>query len=207
MPCSSKHSFFNDKSDSREMSWEYRKRYDPSFGFVTLALANAMRGKKKKRKIIESGEKSHDNDGLAFITRLTNLSVHFKAMSINRRLFYNDVNILRSTTSSNYTLQTQINSCLPCASCLKFCSCLKNIYTYSFIFFFLLSLWRLKLTVLRTDFMTRNSWFIWIFIKSFTKIGFAVGMTYGHLNLFQTEIDIAQVESVQRNQAEMEGQD
>lgn len=32
-------------------------------------------------------------------------------------------------------------------------------------------------------------------------------MTYGHLNLFQTEIDIAQVESVQRYQAEMEGQD
>lgn len=32
-------------------------------------------------------------------------------------------------------------------------------------------------------------------------------MTYGHLNLFQTEIDIAQVESIQRHQAEMEGQD
>lgn len=44
-------------------------------------------------------------------------------------------------------------------------------------------------------------------LKYYTKIGFAVGMTYGHLNLFQTEIDIAQVESVQRNQAEMEGQD
>lgn len=91
------------------MSREYRKRYDPSFGFVTLALANAMRGEKKKkkrerkRKIIESGEKPRDNDGLAFITRLRNLSVYFKAMSINRRLFYNDVNILRSTTSSNYT--------------------------------------------------------------------------------------------------------
>ena len=95
------------------MSREYRKRYDPSFGFVTLALANVMRGGKKKkkkkkkekekRKIIESGEKPRDNDGLAFITRLRNLSVYFKAMSINRRLFYNDVNILRSTTSSNYT--------------------------------------------------------------------------------------------------------
>ena len=91
------------------MSREYRKRYDPSFGFVTLALANVMRGGKKKKKekekskIIESGEKPRDNDGLAFITRLRNLSVYFKAMSINRRLFYNDVNILRSTTSSNYT--------------------------------------------------------------------------------------------------------
>ena len=91
------------------MSREYRKRYEPSFGFVTLALANVMRGGKKKkkekekRKIIESGEKPRDNDGLAFITRLRNLSVYFKAMSINRRLFYNDVNILRSTTSSNYT--------------------------------------------------------------------------------------------------------
>ena len=38
-------------------------------------------------------------------------------------------------------------------------------------------------------------------------MAFTVGMTYGHLNLFQTEIDIAQVESVQRDQAEMEGQD
>lgn len=32
------------------MSREYRKRYDPSFGFVTLALANVMRGGKKKKK-------------------------------------------------------------------------------------------------------------------------------------------------------------
>ena len=32
------------------MSREYRKRYDPSFGFVTLALANAMRGGRKKKK-------------------------------------------------------------------------------------------------------------------------------------------------------------
>lgn len=32
-------------------------------------------------------------------------------------------------------------------------------------------------------------------------------MTYGHLNLFQTEADIAQVESLQRDQATMEGQD
>lgn len=33
-----------------------------------------------------------------------------------------------------------------------------------------------------------------------------VGMTYGHLDLFQTEADIAQVESLQRHQTEMEGQ-
>lgn len=41
----------------------------------------------------------------------------------------------------------------------------------------------------------------------YAAAGSTVGMTYGHLNLFQTEIDIAQVESVQRHQAEMEGQD
>lgn len=34
-----------------------------------------------------------------------------------------------------------------------------------------------------------------------------VGMTYRHLDLFQTEADIAQVESLQRHQTEMEGQD
>lgn len=32
-------------------------------------------------------------------------------------------------------------------------------------------------------------------------------MRYGHLNLFQTEADIAQMESLQRDQAAMEGQD
>lgn len=34
-----------------------------------------------------------------------------------------------------------------------------------------------------------------------------VGMTYRHLDLFQTEVDIAKVESLQRHQIEMEGQD
>lgn len=32
-------------------------------------------------------------------------------------------------------------------------------------------------------------------------------MRYGHLNLFQTEADVAQMESLQRDQAAMEGQD
>lgn len=46
-----------------------------------------------------------------------------------------------------------------------------------------------------------------VYRRNIQNLAFAVGMTYGHLNLFQTEIDIAQVESVQRDQAEMEGQD